>query len=154
MAGRKTSWCGLVPRTQRAYLASHPLALWVSVGIAFTGWLNLLFPEPAAESSTALVFPGWLLLMFNLSWAIGGSLSVIGLLRGKPRIEGIGMTLLASGLFSLFLAILALSPDRALRSAVFIVTLAIGSGLRARHLMTHAYVNLDVPTDQPGLKNR
>jgi hypothetical protein len=140
-----------IPAHQRSYLQSHPLAIWLSLGIAFTGCVNLILPD-LSESSVALVLPPLLVMVFNLTWAAGGALSAIGLLRGKPKIEAAGMSLLASGLFSLFVSVFYVRPLAALSSAPFVVTLAIGCFLRSRHLTCHAYVNLDLPTDQPGIQ--
>lgn len=141
----------IVPASQHAYLASHPLALLLSIGIAFNGYVNFLFPG-ISESSASIVLPPLMLALFNLTWAIGGTLATFGLIRGKPRIESAGMSLLASGLVTLFASILYLKPAAVLGSAAFLITLAVGCFLRARHLSNHTYVSLDIPTDQPGLR--
>ncbi|HEY3435084.1 MAG TPA: hypothetical protein VGK41_05480 [Solirubrobacterales bacterium] len=141
----------LVPFRQRAYLASHPLALLLSIGIAFNGYVNLIFPG-LSESSAAVVLPPLMLALFNLTWAVGGTLSTFGLVRGKAKVESAGMSLLASGLVTLFASILYLKPAAVLGSAAFLVTLAVGCFLRARHLSDHTYVSLDIPLDQPGLR--
>lgn len=138
-------------RSQRAYVGSHPLGVWLSVGIAVTGYVNIFAPNLSGESSASIVFSPLVLLMFNFAWAGGGTMSLVGLLRGKRRLEGAGMSLLAGGMLSLFFAFLSLRPASAL-AGLFILALGIGCALRARHLATHAYVNLDVPVDQPGVK--
>lgn len=142
-------WLNPVARTQRAYVASHPLGVWLSIGIAASGYINLLFPHLSGESSSSIVFSPLVLLMFNLSWAVGGTMSLVGLLRGRRKLEGGGMSILSAGMLSLFLAIFALRPQSAL-TALFVLALGIGCGVRAWHLAHHAYVNLDVPIDQPG----
>lgn len=134
----------LVPPGQRAYVASHPLGVWLSLGIAFSGWINIFFPSLTAESSSSLIFSPLILFLFNLAWAVGGTLSVVGLLRGRAKIEGLGMSMLASALGSYYLAIISIRLSAAI-SAGFILFLGIGCALRAYHLATHAYVNLDVP---------
>lgn len=139
-----------VARSQHAYVASHPLGVWLSIGIAVTGLVNMFAPGLTEESSSTIVFSPFVLFLFNLTWALGGSLSVFGLLRGRRKVEGAGMSMLSAGMLSLFLAIISLKPDAAV-TASFILAIGIGCGLRARHLATHGYVNLDVPVNQPGL---
>jgi signal transduction histidine kinase len=141
----------LVPVGQRPYVASHPLGVWLSAGIAFTGWINVLFPALTAEAASRLAFEPLVLFLFNLAWAFGGSVSLGGLLRGRAKVEGAGMAVLASALASYYFAILAVRPSAAV-SGGFIAFLAVGCAFRAWHLATHGYVNLDVPLDQPGLK--
>jgi hypothetical protein len=140
-----------VPPNQRAYVASHPLGLWVSAGIAISGWINLIAPSLTSESVVALIFPQVVLYVFNAVWAVGGTMATGGLLRGKRKVEAAGMTLLASGLGSYFLAVVSVRATSAL-AAVFIVTLAIGCALRAKHLTSHGYVTLDLPSGQRGMK--
>ena len=140
-----------IPPSHRAYLASHPLAVGLSIGIALTGYVNILFPQWTTESSAQIVLPSLILLLFNLSWVIGGTLSTFGLLRGKPKVEGAGMSLLAAGLLANYIAFVYLRPEAAITGS-FILTLAIACGFRARHLARHSYVNLDIPHDQPGLR--
>lgn len=139
----------LVPHSHRAYIASHPLAVGLSIGIALTGYVNIFFPA-WTESSAQLVLPAFVLLMFNLTWMVGGTLSAIGLLRAKPKVEGAGMSLLAAGLLANYIAFVYLRPEAAITGS-FILTLAVACGFRARHLTRHSYVNLDIPHDQPGL---
>lgn len=141
---------GIVVPSQRAYVASHPLGLWVAIGITVSGYINLILPHLTDESVAALIFPPLILVIFNLVWAIGGTMSVFGLTRGKPRIEGAGMSLIASGLASYFAAVVSVRAVSAL-AAVFMLTLAYGCAKRAYHLATHGYVNLDVKTDHPRL---
>lgn len=140
----------LVPPSHRAYLASHPLAVGLSIGIALTGYINVLFPD-WTESSARVILPSFILLMFNLTWMVGGSLSAIGLLRAKPKVEGAGMSLLAAGLLANYIAFVYVRPEAAVTGS-FILTLSIACAFRARHLTRHSYVNLDVPHDQPGLR--
>ncbi len=141
----------LVARGQRAYVASHPLGVWLSIGIAVTGWINVLAPSLSRETSSSIVFDPLILFAFNGIWAVGGSLCVFGLLRGRRKVEGAGMSLLASALATYYLAIIVIRPTAAI-TAVFILALAIGCAKRAFHLATHGYVSLDVPLDQPGIK--
>lgn len=140
----------LVPPSHRAYLASHPLAVGLSVGIALTGYVNVLFPE-WTESSAQLILPPFILLLFNVTWTVGGTLSALGLLRAKPKVEGAGMSLLAAGLLANYLAFVYVRPEAAVTGS-FILTLAVACAFRAVHLTRHSYVNLDVPHDQPGLR--
>ncbi len=137
--------------TQRAYLASHPLAFWLAVGIALTGYINLFAPSLTGETASSVVFSSFVLFLFNIAWAGGGTFVAVGLLRGRPKIEGAGQAVLASALFSYFLAVIAARPSFA-ATALFILCLGVGCAFRAVHLATHGYVVLDVPTDQPGLK--
>jgi len=140
-----------VAKSQRAYVGSHPLGLWLSLGIAITGVVNIIAPDLGGESSATVTFSPLVLLLFDIAWAAGGTLSFIGLVRGKRKLEGAGMSMLAGGMLSLFLAIFSLRPASAL-AGLFILCLGIGCALRALHLATHAYVNLDLPVDQPGVK--
>jgi hypothetical protein len=141
----------LIPPSQRAYVASHPLGKWVAIGIFFSGLINTLMPSLTSESVVALVFSPLIIFAFNLAWTVGGALCAFGLMRGKSKVEGAGMCLLASGLFTYYLAVFSVRTTAAL-AALFIPCLAYGCAKRAWHLATHGYVVLDVPTDQPGLR--
>jgi hypothetical protein len=136
----------IVPPGHRAYVAAHPLGVCLSLGIAASGWIRILWPGTAADSPSSLVLPAFILFTFNVAWAAGGTLAAVGLLRGKAKMEGVGMSLLASALAAYYCLILSLRPLAAL-TAVFIVFLAVGCALRAYHVATHAYINLDVPHD-------
>lgn len=137
----------IVPQRQRAYVASHPLGLWVSLGIAISGYINILQPHLTEESVVALIFSPLVLVAFNAVWAMGGTLSFIGMARGRHHVEAAGMALLASGLLSYFLAIVSVRASSAL-AALFLPALAIGCALRAHHLTTHGYVLMDAPSNQ------
>lgn len=141
----------LIPPRQRPYVASHPFVVCVAIGIALTGYINIFWPLSPTESVAAAVLPPLMLLFFNGVWAVGGTLIAAGILRGKRRVEAAGMALLASGLLAYYFLIVSVSLP-ALRSAAFILGLAVGCALRARHLTTHGYVVLDVPTDQKGIR--
>lgn len=137
----------IVPPGQRAYVASHSLGLWVSVGIALSGWVNLLAPSLVTESVVSLLFSPLVLLLFNAAWALAGTLSVFGLLTARRQFEAAGMALLASGMLSYFLAVVSVRPSAAL-AGLFLPALAIGAAQRAWHLTTHGYVTLDAPSGQ------
>lgn len=119
---------------QKPYVMAHPLAYWFALGVALTGLLSLL--GLTAQSSNSLTLPDWLQTMFQVTWFVGGLASVIGISTGKARYEAAGMTLIAVGLVVLLATTLHLSRDRIhdLAGLSFIVTLAIGCGLRAWHL--------------------
>jgi hypothetical protein len=132
-----------VPTQHRPYVAAHPLALWLSLGIAFVGAFNLLFPG-LSESSASLVYPGWLLIAFNVTWLTGGAASAYGLLRGKRRFEAAGMSLLSGGMATIYVSAAILIPY-AWATSMFVLFLAIGCALRARALVRTGYVNLEIP---------
>jgi hypothetical protein len=133
----------LIPVEHRPYVSAHPLALWLSLGIAFVGAFNLLFPG-LSESSASLVYPGWLLIAFNATWFIGGTASAFGLLRAHRRFEAAGMCLLSSGMATVYVSASYLIPY-AWATSMFVLFLAVGCGFRARAIVRTGYVNLETP---------
>lgn len=133
----------LVPVTQRAYIASHPLALSFAIGVFATGLISILFPHFFEETSVSLALPDWLRMAFRGTWTIGGALSTFGILRGRRHLEASGMILLASGLAVNYLSIISIRPEAAL-SGIFIATLAVGCAFRARHLTNGGYDVIEI----------
>lgn len=131
----------LIPIWHRPYARAHPLAPVISVGLLVGGLINLLAPELVEETASALVLPELVLLLFNLTWAVGGAAGTIGFFRGWPRIEAAGMALIAGGLGAYYAAIVTLRSTTAL-TGLFIGLLAVGCALRAWHLFRHGYVSL------------
>ncbi len=127
---------GFISPQQRAYLRSHPLAFWFSLGIAVTVTVAIVDPSTVQETAITLVLPDWLETIFRWSYLVGGYMATIGLLFAKPRIEAAGMALLASGLLVQLATIMYLSPELGWPSAPFLLTLAIGTGSRAYYLAT------------------
>lgn len=82
--------------------------MWIAVAGLYTGLTYLLpFLEPASSAAVvAREFPG-LATLWSALYALGGLVIVIGLLRRSPRIEGAGLSLLASGLTVALIAALA-----------------------------------------------
>lgn len=130
-------WSPVSP-SQRNYVYSHPLALWFSIGIAWAGAVNIFLPNLVEESFVSLALPDWLVIAFNAVWMIGGLCGAIGILRGRRNVEAAGMSLLSSGMFVYFIAALSIRSSAAV-TGIFILTLAIGCALRARHLTQSGY---------------
>lgn len=128
----------LIPLTQRAYIASHPLAISFAVGVFITGVTSLIAPHLFEQSSATLALPEWLRVVFRITWTLGGGLSTYGILRGKRPAEAAGMILLSGGFAVNYIAIVSVLTQAAL-TAVFIATLAVGCGFRARHLLRGGY---------------
>lgn len=80
-------------------------------------------------------------------WAGGGSLATYGLVRGRRNIEAGGMTLLATALTVDYITVISVRTTSAL-SSLFIVFLALGCGLRARHLTRTGYVDVALPIEK------
>lgn len=131
----------LIPRHQRVYIYSHPLAVWFSISVLLVGLANILFPESVDQSAASILFPAWLKVIFNLTWTLGGGLASAGILSGRRNMEAAGMALLSSGLLASFLATMSVRPS-ALGSAIFVVGLAVGCALRSLHLARTGYANL------------
>ena len=123
---------------QREYIRSHPVVFCLSIGIALVGLVYLLLPSWTPESAISILLPEWLKLVWAATWFLGGLASTYGIARGVPRIEGGGMALLASGLYSNFVATIYVRPSAA-GAAVFVFLLAIGCTLRAHYLATRGY---------------
>lgn len=137
----------LIPANHRAYVASHPLGLSVSIGLALGGFVNLIFPHLVMETSASLALPTPLFYLFSAMWALGGTLATLGLLRGRRNFEAGGMTLLAAALIVDYITVVSVRTTSALAS-VFIVFLAIGCAARARHLTRSGYVDVALPIEK------
>lgn len=113
----------------RLYRRMHPLAIWFSLGISFIGFVTLVFPSAAEQSSTTAAIPSDVLKLFNLAYFAGGAIALLGLLRVVHRLEAAGMAILSSVLFIQWASILVVRPSAWL-TATFVLALAIGCGRR------------------------
>ena len=123
---------------RHSYLREHPLALWFSIGAIVTGLPLLVAPFLADSSSALELLPPWAIFLWAASYALGGLLSLIGMVKLKPRLEAAGMTLLASALSVTVISIIAARGPGALLSVAFLLTLAIGCASRAYFLTGRA----------------
>lgn len=128
----------LVPVWHRAYFRSHRLGVNVAVGVFFSGLLNLFLPAVTDTSAAALVLPAPLLTAFNLTWVVGGAMSVFGLVKGSVRAEVPGSALIAGGLTAYFVVVASIRSWAAL-AAIFIAFLALGYAERAWQLWRCGY---------------
>jgi len=133
----------IVAPGQRAYISSHPLALWFSIGFGLVGILALLFPGSIEQTAASTTLPAWLTKVLYITFAVGGISSVFGIVRGRPDFEALGMSLFSSGLIVNFIAIASLAGLGAvsLTGAVFLVALAIGCFGRVLALTRRGYHN-------------
>lgn len=133
----------LIPRRQLPYLRSHPFVVAVSLGIATQGLINIAFPS--AESIATLAFSIGVYYLFNALWVLGGALSALGLFRGWRGTEAAGATLLAGSVTVYWAAVVSIRGFES-RTAFFVLFLAVGYGLRVRHLVTAGYaLGYDTP---------
>lgn len=137
-----------IPATQRAYVSSHPLALCVAIGFAFSGLVNLLFPGLVRESAVSIALPETPYYAFSLVWAVGGVCAAWGLLRGIRDLEAAGDVLLATALVVNYISVVWVRATTAL-AAVFLIFMALGFLLRARHLAKSSYAIFSLPIDDP-----
>lgn len=119
---------------KRIYRREHPIAIWLTLGIAVTGFVALLFPDTVNQTAISLALPHWLRQMFYLSYTVGGTVAAIGLLTVNHKFEAAGLTLLASALLAQYIAVVYTALDispRSVWSSTFVLALAIGCGSRA-----------------------
>lgn len=124
----------LAPRWHRAYVRSHPIGLFVALGLAVGGFSGLFFPHLVSESAASLVLPELVLKLFYVVWLIGGFFSFLGILRGALRLHVSGMALVAGGLLAYYGVIVTIRGSAAVQAA-FIGLLGIGCGLHAWNLV-------------------
>lgn len=96
-----------VPASKR-WLLTPPFEIWIAVAAVYAG-LSYFLPFLAIAGNAQLVavkFPQ-LVLVWSALYALGGVCIIIGLLRRSPRMEGVGLNLLGSGVTVAFLAALA-----------------------------------------------
>lgn len=115
---------------RQIYRHEHPLAIWFTAGIAFTGFLTLFFPDAVESSATYLALPEWLRYAFNICYFAGGTAACAGLVTARHPLEAAGMALLASALLTQYASIIYVRPP-SIWAATFVLTLAIGCGRRA-----------------------
>lgn len=127
-------------------MASHPFALLFAIGVAFQGALYLCAPGVFEASASAAALSPTILALFNASWLVGGALSVIGIIRGHRKPEAVGMSLLAGG-FAAYYSIVAGAVPYGWLTGLFILFLAVGCFLRARHVAKTGYVTLEMRRD-------
>jgi hypothetical protein len=116
------------------YLRDHPLALWFSVGAIITGVPILIAPFLANGSAALSILPPWAVFVWAAWYALGGSLSLWGMVRLSPRLEAAGMAFLASALAVTIVTAFVARGVGALLSGAFLVTLVIGCASRAYFL--------------------
>lgn len=96
-----------VPHSQW-WLLTPPFEMWIAVAAVYAG-LSYFLPFLAVAGNAQLValkFPR-LVPVWSLLYALGGLCIIIGLLRRSPRMEGLGLNLLGSGVTVALLAALA-----------------------------------------------
>lgn len=136
---------GTALTARRAYILSHPLALFFSVGIMLPGILLLIGYSPD-RNLEASGLPNGVQTAWHLSYTLGGAGLLYGILANNPRIEGAGAMLLAGPLAAI--AYLSLHQDllpfnERLPGVLFLACLALGCLARFACL----YYFLARPTD-------
>lgn len=99
---------GVVVHARRRWLALPPFELWIA-GVAVYAGLSYFLPFMAPSGNAqvvALKFPN-LVPVWSALYALGGFCVSLGLIRRSPRIEGVGLHLLGSGVTVACLASLA-----------------------------------------------
>lgn len=98
----------VIVHARRRWLALPPFELWIATAAVYAGlsyFLPFLAPSGNAQV-VALKFPR-LVPVWSVLYALGGLCVALGLLRRSPRIEGVGLHLLGSGVTVACLASLA-----------------------------------------------
>src|SRR4051812_19972415 len=90
---------------RKRYVAEHPVVFWFSIGIALAGTIAVIAPETVEQSSSSLLLPVWLRTVFNLVFAVGGWMSMLGIAFGLRKLEASGMALLSTALLANFITI-------------------------------------------------
>jgi hypothetical protein len=128
----------LIPTWHRSYVRSHPIGLFVALGIALGGFFGLVFPSLVSDSAASLTLPRGVLTLFYVVWFLGGIAAFVGLLRGILRLHVSGMILIAGGLLAYYGVIVSIRGSGAIQ-ALFIGLLGIGCGLHAWNLVRCGY---------------
>lgn len=128
----------LIAPEQRGYLHSHPLAFWLCVGLVIAGSVGVFAPHLIGQSAASLVLPEWLRTTFYADYTLGAALSLVGITRGKARLEAAGMMLLATGFLVQFLSAAYLLHSSVF-AGLFLFTLSIGCFQRSRFLAANGY---------------
>jgi hypothetical protein len=115
----------------RVYRRQHPIALWMALGIGFTGLIGLLFPSTIEQTVTTMALPHGLNVAFYVLYTLSGFTMWWGLHTRQFKIEAASEVALSIALFVQAGAILYVHP---LASVLFVLFLAIGVGRRAWHL--------------------
>lgn len=118
----------------RAYLRDHPIAFWLSFGIACFGFTALAFPDTILHTTVSKSTPHWLHTAYYVLYFIGGLTATIGVFFGKVKLEAAGMILVASGLCVDFLTIADMRPQTLPQESIRLA-LAIGTFRRAQWLI-------------------
>ena len=98
----------VVVRARRAWLAIPPFELWIAAAAMYAGLSYFLpFLSPAGNAQVvAIRFPN-LVPVWSALYALGGFCAALGLIRRSPRVEGVGLHLLGSGVTVAGMAALA-----------------------------------------------
>lgn len=111
-------------------------------GFAVGGGLQViavLFPELFGQASATIGLPAWLHAMFSLMFALGGAMSMFGVLTARVKFEAAGLTLLSSVLVVWFGVSIYVRELSALPGSMFLLFIAIGCWRRAHVLMHGGY---------------
>jgi hypothetical protein len=116
-----------------------PFETWLGYAAAVAGAAGLFVPT---TNPLDLVLPGWAVSAFSIAYFLSGLAIVLGLLLGKPRLEVVGLVIVAASIASRQLATfgyLGWSAPIAVGVAVN-VGLLLACGVRIRALATGTVV--------------
>jgi hypothetical protein len=144
----------LVPEHQRFYIKAHPWVFCACLAFVYVATVGIVAPALLIESPATQVLPEWLRAAFYVSYLVGASLSLLGMVRGVARFEASGMMLLAASFVVQIICnidfLTALFPVyKVIASSGVLAFFALGSYLRARFLMRHGYP-MRIRKDAPG----
>lgn len=129
MQGLRHRWAVLERRLAEAPFET-PIALWFGV----IGWVGIVTGQGITPATLEDTLPIWLVQAWTAGLAFGGTLTTMGKLRQRDRIEASGLVLLGYGatLYAVVLLVAAGIPGVTAAAAMFAV--ACGCGLRLRVL--------------------
>lgn len=123
---------------QQLYIRAHPVVFWLCAGLAVEGVFGAFAPQLLVASVASQALPDWLERIFFGVYMIGGISAVIAQLRGLPKLEAAGMSLLATAFLVQFLSIIYLLHTY-FWQGLFLLTLSIGAQQRSAFLVRFGY---------------
>lgn len=125
----RTRWAVLERRLAEAPFET-PIAIWFGV----IGWIGIVSGRGITPTTLEDALPLWLVQAWTVGLALGGTLTAIGKLRQRDRLESAGLALLGYGA-TLYGGVLAVAAGLGgVTAAAAMLAIAAGCAIRLRVL--------------------
>lgn len=123
-------------KLRRAKYFDRPFEMWVALAAVVTAATFFLDPKSLNASVVSLALDhNWLVKAWNLLYGVGGLVTLVGLVRSSPRVEGAGLCFLTAGISVSSVAIIVLRGNPSVTSFALQFGAAVACVLRIKFLL-------------------